>query len=102
VVWDILHHNNDPERLFSLTSTPVPSFIAITLRGGGLVPEYVKYYGFVTFFAVVFCSGYTLYFSFFLGIGTSSYPWTDFNHLWLKWRVPKDVPFRGFDDDPQL
>jgi len=42
----------------------------------------VKYYACVTFI-VLSCPGYTL----FLATPPRSNPWTDFNHLWLKWRV---------------
>ena len=56
------------------TSTPVPNFIAISLRGAS--PKYVKYYAFVTF--LLSCP--VLVILFFLGTPPRSNPWTEFNH----------------------
>jgi len=49
---------------------------------GSFPPNYVKYYAFVTFLS---CP--VLVILFFLATPPRSNAWTDFNHLWLKWRV---------------
>ena len=58
----------------------MPNFIAISLRGA--FPQICEILCFCDFFVVLSCLGYT----FFLATPPRSNPWTDFNHLWLKWR----------------
>ena len=80
----------------SWTSTPVPNFIAISVRGAS--PKYVKYYAFVTFWCPVLSWLY-----FFLATPPRSNPWTDFNRLWLKWRVvTQGCAFWGFGSPPTI
>ena len=62
----------------SRTSTPVPNFIAISLRGA--FSQICEILRFGDCFVVLSCPGY----SFFLATSPRLNPWTNFNHLWLK------------------
>jgi len=63
----------------------VPNFIAIALRGA--FPQICEILRFCDFFIVLSCPVLVIGLLFFLAIAPRSHPWTDFNRLWLKWRV---------------
>jgi len=66
---------------------------------GELAPKYVKYDAFVTFFVVLSCPGYT----FFSELRPGRTPGQILTVYGLNdASSPKDVPFVGFDDDPQF
>jgi len=80
----------------------VPNFIAISLRR--TYRQICEILRFCDFFIVLSCPvqscpGYT----FFLATPPRSNPWTDFNHLWLKWRVvTQGCAFWGFGWRPTI
>ena len=77
----------------SRTSTPVPNFIAISLRVA--FPQICEILRFCDFFVVLSCP--VLIILFFLATPPKSNPCTDFNHSWLKWRVvTQGCAFWGF------
>jgi len=76
--------------------------ISLQYLYGELSLKYVKYYAFVTFLLscpVLSCPGYT----FFLATPPRLNPWTEFSHLWLKWRVvTQGCAFLGFEWPPAI
>ena len=80
--------------------------ISLQYLYGKLSPKYVKYYAFVTF--LLSCPVLSspvlswLYF-FFSATPPRSNPWTEFNHLWLSWRVvTQGCAFWGFEWQPTI
>ena len=77
------YKSNSAHVTISRTSTSVPNFIAIPLRGA--FPQICEILRFCDFFVALSCP--VLVILFFLATPPRSNPWTEFNHLWLKWRV---------------
>ena len=83
----------------SRTSAPVPNFISMSLRGA--FPQICEILRFRDFFVVLSCP--VLVILFFLATPPRSNPWTEFNHLRLKWRVVAQgyAFWGGLNDHPQ-
>ena len=75
--------------------------ISLQYLYGELPLKYVKYYAFVTFLWSCHVLSWLYFFS--LATPPRSNPWTEFNHLWLKWRVvTQGCAFWGFEWPPTI
>ena len=91
------YKSNSAHVTISRTSTPVPNFIAIPLRGA--FPQICEILRFCYFIIVLSCPGYT-----FFSLATP--PRSNTGRILTIYGLnnalsPKDVPFGGLDDDPQ-